>query len=193
MGRYCGVGGSFKSSRSTKRATSKLQHRSASQAPPGDEPTHPRSRHTIGLTSTPALTSLLLQPDLPSAVSHLRHHFPNSLPATPSEPNATPAQRRALLLLRTQNFLELVRARDLPGALAYARSDLGEFLALKGIDGAGDDEVNDVMAVMAYDEPEKSPVGEKMDPKRRAVVAEEVGGCVMGEFLWKRGVLVWRT
>ncbi|KAJ3342282.1 hypothetical protein HDU93_002755 [Gonapodya sp. JEL0774] len=125
------------------------------------------------LKARKALKSLLLVPDLRTALSHLSVHFPNALPPTPMDPNITPPTLHALLLLRTQLFLELVRNSSLPAALSYARAEL------TGFPPQCAEEVQDVLAVVAYENPSCSPLGEKMDVLRREVVAEEVGHCVM--------------
>ncbi|XAR57461.1 hypothetical protein NMG60_11025614 [Bertholletia excelsa] len=78
-------------------------------------------------------------------------------------------------LLHCQKFIELVRAGKLEEAVAYGRIEFERFYKMTEFD----DLVKDCAALLAYEQPEKSPVGYLLEESQREIVADTVNAMIL--------------
>ncbi|KAH0452871.1 hypothetical protein IEQ34_017195 [Dendrobium chrysotoxum] len=78
-------------------------------------------------------------------------------------------------LLHSQRFIEFIRAGQLMEAVKYARAELNKFFTIKPLD----DLLEDVIALLAYEDPSKSCVGHLLHPGQREFVADAVNAMVL--------------
>lgn len=81
------------------------------------------------------------------------------------------------LRLLCQHFVELVRMRKTIEALSFAQKTIAPFGKRNP---AGIPLLQSYLPLLAYLEPERSPVFELIDVRRRETLAEELNGCVFG-------------
>jgi len=104
--------------------------------------------------------------DVDYALSRLNASFPGLLDDNPD----------VRFSLYSQKFVELIRAKGCEEALVYAQQDLAGF-GLK--DSKYLEALQDVLALLAYEDAEKSPVGNLMSQQRRLDVANEVNALIL--------------
>ncbi|XP_077249779.1 SPla/RYanodine receptor (SPRY) domain-containing protein [Tasmannia lanceolata] len=78
-------------------------------------------------------------------------------------------------LLHCQKFIELVRVDHLEAAVKYARVELAKFFGVMNLTCL----LQDCIALLAYEEPQKSPVGYLLEMAQREVVADAVNTMVL--------------
>ncbi|KAM7519218.1 hypothetical protein LguiB_018180 [Lonicera macranthoides] len=78
-------------------------------------------------------------------------------------------------MLHCQKFIELVRVEKLEEAVAYGRIEFEKFFKLAEYD----DLVKDCAALLAYEQPQKSPVGYLLEESQREVVADAVNAVIL--------------
>lgn len=78
-------------------------------------------------------------------------------------------------LLHSQKFIELVRVGKLEDAVKYGRVELTRFFGLEEYKEL----VRECVALLAYEEPLKSPVGHLLGESQREVVADAVNAMVL--------------
>lgn len=78
-------------------------------------------------------------------------------------------------LLHTQRFIEYIRVGNLLEAVNYARIKLNKFFAIKPLDGL----LEDVIALLAYEDASKSCVAHLLEPEQREFVADAVNAMVL--------------
>ncbi|XP_074273334.1 ran-binding protein M homolog [Silene latifolia] len=78
-------------------------------------------------------------------------------------------------LLHCQKFIELVRIRELEGAVKYGRVELAKFFGLEEYEEL----VRECVALLAYEDPSKSPVGYLLGDSQREVVADTVNAMIL--------------
>ncbi|KAK2154867.1 hypothetical protein LSH36_255g02024 [Paralvinella palmiformis] len=78
--------------------------------------------------------------------------------------------------LQQQHLIELIRERNVEGALDFARTHLAE----KGEESQEIlSELERTLALLAFEEPEKSPFGELLHPSQRQKVASELNAAIL--------------
>lgn len=106
------------------------------------------------------IRQLLMQGSVAEAVAELNKLSPTLLGN----------DREFALTVYSQQFVELIRARRIQDALDFARSTLSGFPSV---------EIKDLLSLIAYSEPEKSPVAHLVDPGRRLEVAAKVNAKIL--------------
>ena len=79
--------------------------------------------------------------------------------------------------LQLQQLLEYIRQGDIEGALSYAQGEL----SARGEENASFlNELEEVLALLAYDDPDKSPFSGLLDHSQRLRVISEVNSAILG-------------
>lgn len=78
-------------------------------------------------------------------------------------------------LLHCQKFIELVRVGELENAIKYGRIELAKFFELEDYKEL----VREYVALLAYEEPSKSPIGHLLGESQREVVADAVNAMIL--------------
>ncbi|CAN1235525.1 Ran-binding protein M homolog [Linum perenne] len=112
------------------------------------------------------LRQLIRNGQIDAATSKLRDWFPQILE---DENSAT------CFLLHCQKFIELVRIGELEEAVKYGRIQLANFFSMP----VYNDLVQDCVTLLAYDEPQRSPVSYLLEDARRELVADTVNAMVL--------------
>lgn len=112
------------------------------------------------------LRQLIRSGDIDSAFSKLKEWYPQIVQNDTST---------ICFLLHCQKFIELVQAGELEEAVKYARVELAKFFEIASLAGL----VQDCIALLAYEEPSKSPVGYLLDMAQREVAADAVNIMVL--------------
>ncbi|KAG0500948.1 hypothetical protein HPP92_001020 [Vanilla planifolia] len=118
------------------------------------------------LNNRRTLRQLIRNGDIDSAFFRLRQWYPQTVQTDTSV---------ICFLLHSQRFIEYIRAGQLIEAVNYARAELNKFFAIKPLD----DLLEDVVALLAYEEPTKSCVGYLLEPAQREFVADAVNAMVL--------------
>lgn len=84
-------------------------------------------------------------------------------------------QSPTCFLLHCQKFIELVRVGELENAVKYGRAELAKFFDLEDYKEL----VQECVALLAYEEPLKSPVGHLLGESQRGVVADAVNSMIL--------------
>ncbi|XP_064602450.1 glucose-induced degradation protein 8 homolog [Liolophura sinensis] len=80
--------------------------------------------------------------------------------------------------LQQQHLIELIRERNIEGALEFAQTHLAE----RGEENPEIlNELERTLALLAFEEPESSPFGELLHPSQRQKVASEVNAAILDE------------
>ncbi|PIA40683.1 hypothetical protein AQUCO_02400028v1 [Aquilegia coerulea] len=114
------------------------------------------------------LRQLIRSGDIDSAFGKLREWYPQIIQNDMSI---------ICFLLHCQKFIELVQVGELEEAVIYARAELAKFFEIASLAGL----VQDCIALLAYEEPSKSPVGYLLGMGQREVAADAVNIMVLLE------------
>ncbi|KAL9234615.1 hypothetical protein vseg_009469 [Gypsophila vaccaria] len=80
-----------------------------------------------------------------------------------------------VFLLHCQKFIELVRVKELKDAVEYGRVELAKFFGRQEYEEL----VRECVALLAYEEPAKSPLGYLLGESQRDVVADSVNAMIL--------------
>lgn len=112
------------------------------------------------------LRQLIRSGDIDSAFSKLKEWYPQIVQNETST---------ICFLLHCQKFIELVQVGELEEAVKYARVELAKFFEIESLAAL----VQDCIALLAYEDPSKSPVGYLLDMAQREVAADAVNIMVL--------------
>ncbi|KAL2911615.1 hypothetical protein HK105_208916 [Polyrhizophydium stewartii] len=115
------------------------------------------------------LVQLVLEGNSTQAVALCNEAFPGLLSA------GTPAATDVCFALQCQRFIECVR-RSAPEALAFAQDELGKFAFMEP---KYSETLQDIVALIAYTDPESSPLAGYMSRERREQVAMELNSYIL--------------
>ncbi|KAL5715743.1 hypothetical protein ACHQM5_017520 [Ranunculus cassubicifolius] len=118
------------------------------------------------LTHRKMLRQLIRDGDIDSAFGKLREWYPQIVQNDTST---------ICFLLHCQKFIELVQVGKLEEAVKYARAELAKFFEVASLSGL----VQDCIALLAYEDPSKSPVGYLLDMAQREAAADAVNIMVL--------------
>ncbi|RKO93572.1 CTLH/CRA C-terminal to lish motif domain-containing protein [Blyttiomyces helicus] len=108
------------------------------------------------------LYHLLMDGKVTEAIAYCASAFPQALAGD------SPQTVEMRFLLQCQQFIERVRTSG-PEALTFARNELGEI----------DPKMKDVVGLIAYADPERSPLAEYLSPRRREQVATSLNSHIL--------------
>ncbi|KAI8909587.1 CTLH/CRA C-terminal to lish motif domain-containing protein, partial [Gorgonomyces haynaldii] len=120
------------------------------------------------LSARKSLKYLILEGKLSEAVEFFDEHFVDSLET----------EKEILFALKCQLFIELIKT-DTAQALEFAQKDLGQFA---NVSQKTDDLLQDVLSLIAYPDPQQSPVAHLLTQERREQVADEVNEYIIRSF-----------
>ncbi|MCL7028966.1 hypothetical protein MKW94_000192 [Papaver nudicaule] len=112
------------------------------------------------------LRQLIRSGDIDAAFEKLREWYPQIV----QDENST-----ICFLLHCQKFIELVQVGDLEGAVKFARAELAKFFENSSLVVI----LKTCVALIAYEEPLKSPVGYLLGMSQREVVADAVNAMIL--------------
>ncbi|KAI3931792.1 hypothetical protein MKW98_012202 [Papaver atlanticum] len=112
------------------------------------------------------LRQLIRSGDIDAAFEKLREWYPQIV----EDENST-----ICFLLHCQKFIELVQVGDLEGAVKFARAELAKFFENASLVVI----LKTCVALIAYEEPLKSPVGYLLGMSQREVVADAVNAIIL--------------
>ncbi|KAI3878949.1 hypothetical protein MKX03_037346 [Papaver bracteatum] len=112
------------------------------------------------------LRQLIRSGDIDAAFEKLREWYPQIV----EDENST-----ICFLLHCQKFIELVQVGDLEGAVKFARAELAKFFENASLVVI----LKTCVALIAYEEPLKSPVGYLLGMSQRDVVADAVNAMIL--------------
>ncbi|EFN56813.1 hypothetical protein CHLNCDRAFT_144348 [Chlorella variabilis] len=116
------------------------------------------------------LRQLLMAGDTAAAQQLLQQQAPGLLAAAPGGTGGTGGS------FELQFHLACQQRGDIPAALAYAEGTLS---GLRGASAEHDAVLRDVVALIAYQQPEQSPLAELLSPARREAAADIVNAAVL--------------
>ncbi|XP_043709047.1 ran-binding protein M homolog [Telopea speciosissima] len=122
--------------------------------------------NTYALRHRKILRQLIRSGELDSVFGKLRDWYPQIVQNESST---------ICFLLHCQKFIELVRVGNLEDAVTYARAELARFFGITSLASL----LQDCIALLAYEEPMKSPVGHLLHMSQREVVADAVNAMVL--------------
>ncbi|XP_068647186.1 ran-binding protein M homolog isoform X1 [Aristolochia californica] len=108
------------------------------------------------------LRQLIRSGEIDSAFVKLREWYPQLLQQKDTS--------TICFLLHCQKFIELVRVGHLEAAVNYARAELAKFFRDSPLSSL----LQDCIALLAYEEPQNSPVGHFLDMVQREAVADAI-------------------
>ena len=112
--------------------------------------------------------SLILDGNMDAAEEHLRATYPGVFKSDYAA--------EVCLHLKCQRYVEMIRAGRISDALEYAQSTM---TACVGLEPSWDEVVRGVMALVAYELPEKSPLASFLSPEHRDRVADAVNSAIL--------------
>ncbi|KAI3972669.1 hypothetical protein MKX01_019327 [Papaver californicum] len=112
------------------------------------------------------LRQLIRSGDIDAAFEKLREWYPQIV----QDENST-----ICFLLHCQKFIDLVQVGDLEGAVKFARAELAKFFENASLVVI----LKTCVALIAYEEPLKSPVGYLLGMSQREVVADAVNAMIL--------------
>eukprot|EP00002_Diphylleia_rotans_P000519 TRINITY_DN10279_c0_g1_i1.p1 TRINITY_DN10279_c0_g1~~TRINITY_DN10279_c0_g1_i1.p1 ORF type:complete len:412 (-),score=72.90 TRINITY_DN10279_c0_g1_i1:148-1383(-) len=115
------------------------------------------------------LRQLMISGELTAAIELLHSRFPGLLRS----------HTKANFLVSTQLFIELIRNGRTVDAVACAQSNLSQLRDQKGID---QDELEKVVALLAYPDPSSSPFSGYLSIERRSQVADAANAMILEHF-----------
>ncbi|KAI8619023.1 CTLH/CRA C-terminal to lish motif domain-containing protein [Chytriomyces sp. MP71] len=119
------------------------------------------------------LHSLVMAGRIADAIAATNAAFPEALAG------ATPDSVAVCFMLQTQQFIELVRASSAStDALRFAQDELGQYGYLNP---KYFDTLQDIVALIAYTDPYKSPVAHYLSHQRREEVATSLNGFLLAQ------------
>lgn len=122
--------------------------------------------------------SLILEGNIVDAVTEVSQHFPQVLSGNED----------LCFSLKCQLYIELIRQRNIKEALQFAQSELAPFgsrnqkyLNLLQVLAWLSQlmEIQDIIALMAYDSPETSPLGSYLSEEHRQSVADSLNSAIL--------------
>ncbi|KNA26020.1 hypothetical protein SOVF_000080 [Spinacia oleracea] len=122
--------------------------------------------NTYALSQRKTLRQLIRMGKIDAALGKLRDWYPQII----LEDNSP-----ICFLLHSQKFIELVRVGKLEDAVKYGRVELAKFFGLEEYKEL----VQECVALLAYEEPLKSPVGYLLGESQREVVADAVNAMIL--------------
>ncbi|KAK1436471.1 hypothetical protein QVD17_02251 [Tagetes erecta] len=125
------------------------------------------NEHVIyALNHRKVLRKLIMDGQIDDALRNLHEWYPGTVQDDTSA---------IYFMLHCQKFIELVRVGRLEEAVDYGRTHFEKFYSLKHYE----DLVKDCAALLAYDEPKKSPVGYLLEDSQRENVADAVNAMIL--------------
>ncbi|XP_072969696.1 ran-binding protein M homolog [Typha angustifolia] len=118
------------------------------------------------LNNRKILRQLIKSGDIDSAFQKLREWYPQVVQDDTSI---------VCFLLHSQRFIEYIRVGHLEDAVIYGRAELAKFFTIKAFANL----LEDVVALLAYNEPSESCVGYLLEPPQREFVADAVNAVVL--------------
>ncbi|GLT77566.1 hypothetical protein SLA2020_491360 [Shorea laevis] len=118
------------------------------------------------LNQRKTVRQLIRNGEIDAAFSKLRDWYPQIVQ---DDKSAT------CFLLHCQKFIELIRVGALEEAIKYGRTELKKYFELAGFD----DLVKECAALLAYPQPQESPVGYFLKESQREVVADTVNAMIL--------------
>lgn len=118
------------------------------------------------LSNRKILRQLIRNGDIDSVFCKLREWYPQILQSDTSV---------LCFLLHSQRFIEYIRAGDLLEAVNYARTELNKFFSINPLNIL----LEDIIALLAYEDPSKSCVAHLLEPQQREFVADAVNVMVL--------------
>eukprot|EP00262_Sarcandra_glabra_P012789 TRINITY_DN3373_c0_g1_i2.p1 TRINITY_DN3373_c0_g1~~TRINITY_DN3373_c0_g1_i2.p1 ORF type:complete len:473 (+),score=78.82 TRINITY_DN3373_c0_g1_i2:76-1494(+) len=112
------------------------------------------------------LRQLIRSGEIDAAFSKLREWYPQLVQNDTST---------MCFLLHCQRFIELVRVGHLEAAVKYGRAELVKFFKVTSLEGL----LQECSALLAYEEPLKSPVGHLLNVAHREAAADAVNSMVL--------------
>ncbi|KAI7842482.1 hypothetical protein COHA_003836 [Chlorella ohadii] len=125
------------------------------------------------------LRQQLMAGDTAAAQALLQQHAPELLAAAASSAGAAGTAGGGFELrfhLACQHYIELIRRGDIIGALGYAEGPLS---TLRGASLDHDARLRDVVALIAYQQPEQSPLSALLAPAQREATADVVNAALL--------------
>ncbi|KAL8225684.1 hypothetical protein R6Q57_018241 [Mikania cordata] len=121
---------------------------------------------TYALNHRKILRKLIMDGEIDAAFGKLQQLYPQIVEDDTSA---------IYLMLHCQKFIELIRAEHLEKAVDYGRAHFEKFYCLKH----HEDLIKDCAALLAYEEPKKSPVGYLLGEWQRENVADAVNAMIL--------------
>ena len=143
------------------------------------------SKHTFfRLTNPIEIRELIISGDIPSALSLCQKKFPRVVSSAVGHESTTPQSIEMCFKLHCQQFVEIVRKGETTEALSFAQEVLRPYTE---IDVANEDKyasaLRGVIPLIAYPEPETSPVGSHLSQICRDKLADDVNSAILCELL----------
>ncbi|CAG8495114.1 5229_t:CDS:2, partial [Paraglomus occultum] len=132
------------------------------------------------LTNPIEIRELIISGDIPSALSLCQKKFPRVVSSAAGHEWTTPQSIEMCFKLHCQQFVEIVRAGETTEALSFAQEVLRPYTE---IDVANEDKyasaLRGVIPLIAYREPETSPVGSHLSQTCRDKLADDVNSAIL--------------
>ncbi|KAK9270709.1 hypothetical protein L1049_026292 [Liquidambar formosana] len=125
------------------------------------------------LSQRKTLRQLIRNGEIDAAICKLRDWYPQIVQVECLKLHD--GRSATCFLLHCQKFIELVRVGELEEAVKYGRTELSNFFELAGFE----DLVKDCVALLAYEQPQKSSVGYLLEDSQREVVADTVNAMIL--------------
>ncbi|XP_057532484.1 ran-binding protein M homolog [Amaranthus tricolor] len=122
--------------------------------------------NTFALSQRKTLRQLIRTGQIDAAFRNLCEWYPQIFKDTISPVS---------FLLHSQNFIELMRVGNVENAITYGRKELERYFHLEEYKEL----VKECVALLAYEEPSKSPVGHLLGEAQREVVADAVNAMIL--------------
>mmetsp|Transcript_7126 Transcript_7126/g.20115 ORF Transcript_7126/g.20115 Transcript_7126/m.20115 type:complete len:488 (-) Transcript_7126:361-1824(-) len=137
---------------------------------------HPTAdEHYPGLSLRMQIRSLLSEGHAETAVSLLQAQHPKLMEPSSPYPEVP-------FFLHCQRFIEMIRAGKLEEAMGFAQNTLA---TMRGMSVEHDAVLGDVFALVAYEEPSRSPLLHLLSKEHRGIVADIVNTALAGESMTK--------
>jgi hypothetical protein len=129
------------------------------------------------------IRQFIIAGSITDALSMCRDKFPHVVSSDEQDIRTSPRSIDICFKLQCQQFIETVRAGNPIEALLFAQSVLTSFPKKKG---ANEEKFNAdlkvMSALMAYEDPENSPVGSLLAQEHRDRLADEVNSAILCRF-----------
>ncbi|OZJ06664.1 hypothetical protein BZG36_00445 [Bifiguratus adelaidae] len=134
------------------------------------------------LESRRQIVNAILSGSIPQAIDLINKHFPQLINTDPNSPSTTASSIFIAFKLNCQQFIETVRTGNFIEALSFASFAQANLGRLKSLDPDYDEHMEifqDVTALIAYPNPEKSPIAHYLGQHFRETVANEVNSGIL--------------